>query len=130
MPTKLIKLLRMELIPPDVGEYFTSLVKSVVSYREENNVTRCDFLDLLIALRNNTQTEKYKDLQEEEDLGRFLEQTGDKYTKNNVGKWLNCLGLKWSFLYSDIVCNVVRFSVNGSKYSACVGYEVLVKVLF
>lgn len=61
-----------------------SIVRNLVKYREENNVTRYDFLNLLIAMKNNAELEKFKE-QHTEDLDKFLEQVGEKYVKSDVG---------------------------------------------
>jgi cytochrome P450 family 6 len=48
--------------PKDVSKFFINLVKDTVSYRENNNYTRKDFLQLLIDLKNNklAEDEGYK----------------------------------------------------------------------
>nr|AVL92859.1 CYP450 [Locusta migratoria] len=46
---KLIRLLRGE---SDVSKYFRKMVSDTVAYREENNVSRNDFMHLLIQLKN------------------------------------------------------------------------------
>lgn len=48
------KLLKYRIIDEQVNDFFVNLVKDTVQYRETNQVTRNDFLDLLIALRNDT----------------------------------------------------------------------------
>lgn len=70
----------------DASEYFRNIVAKMVKHREENKITRYDFLDLLISLKNNTQIEKFKDQKDEEDLKKFLELVGDKHVKSNVGE--------------------------------------------
>uniref|UniRef100_A0A1Q3FIT7 Putative cytochrome p450 n=1 Tax=Culex tarsalis TaxID=7177 RepID=A0A1Q3FIT7_CULTA len=44
--------LRMSITPRDVSKYFMKLIPETVTYREKNNVTRPDFLQLLIQLKN------------------------------------------------------------------------------
>lgn len=53
----LAKKLRMNGVPPDVGAFFLKLVDDTVSLREKNNVTRNDFLQLLIDMKNDTKGE-------------------------------------------------------------------------
>uniref|UniRef100_A0AAT9UU46 Cytochrome P450 6PX1 short isoform n=1 Tax=Maconellicoccus hirsutus TaxID=177089 RepID=A0AAT9UU46_MACHI len=48
------RLLNYKMIDPQVNDFFMNLVKDTIQYRETNKVTRNDFLDLLIALRNET----------------------------------------------------------------------------
>jgi cytochrome P450 family 6 len=44
--------LRISNIPPDISKFFMNVVEETVEYRERNNVTRNDFLQLLIELKN------------------------------------------------------------------------------
>ncbi|RZB38957.1 p450 domain containing protein [Asbolus verrucosus] len=39
--------------PKDISDFFTKVVTDTVEYREKNNVTRKDFMQLLIELKNN-----------------------------------------------------------------------------
>lgn len=39
-------------MPKDVNKFFLNLVKDMVEYREKNNITRNDFLHLLLQLKN------------------------------------------------------------------------------
>nr|QTC11278.1 cytochrome P450 6PX1 [Phenacoccus solenopsis] len=48
------RLLKFKIIDEQVNDFFVNLVRDTIKYRETNNVTRNDFLDLLIALRNDT----------------------------------------------------------------------------
>lgn len=86
LPTCVINLFGLHLFPPDVSNYFTTIVKNMIKYREENKVTRYDFLDLLIGLKNNTRIEKFKDQNEEEDLNKFLGHVGAKQLNSDIGK--------------------------------------------
>lgn len=49
--------LGMKLIHDDVAEFFLDVVRRTISHREENNVSRNDFLDLLIKLKNTGRLE-------------------------------------------------------------------------
>lgn len=49
----ILKLLKIPLTSPDITDFFMNVLKQTVEYREENNVHRKDFLDLLIRLKNN-----------------------------------------------------------------------------
>uniref|UniRef100_U5EZ76 Putative cytochrome n=1 Tax=Corethrella appendiculata TaxID=1370023 RepID=U5EZ76_9DIPT len=44
--------LRLKQFPEDVADYFSHIIEDTVVYREKNNVTRLDFLNLLIQLKN------------------------------------------------------------------------------
>jgi cytochrome P450 family 6 len=50
---KIAKFLGVIQTPEDVTNFFIKVVKDTVSYREKNNYTRKDFLQLLIDLKNN-----------------------------------------------------------------------------
>lgn len=89
IPKWMVKHLKLYLFDQRVGDYFINIVKDTVKYREENNITRNDFLDLLIALKNNTDLEKFKDTNDEADLEKFMAQIGSKRVKSDVGR---CLG--------------------------------------
>lgn len=45
--------LRLPLVPPQVSKFFLQMLADTVGYREQNNVNRNDFLQLLIQLKNN-----------------------------------------------------------------------------
>lgn len=45
-------ILKIPFVPQDVTHYFKKMVKETVEYRENNNVTRNDFMQLLIQLKN------------------------------------------------------------------------------
>lgn len=50
----LLKLLGISLHHEDVTDFFLNVVKETVNYRENNNVQRNDFMDLLIKMKNST----------------------------------------------------------------------------
>ena len=66
--------------------FFISIIENTVKYREENNVTRYDFIDLLLSLKNETMG-KYHDQHEQEDVDRLLSQIGDQNSKSKIGKF-------------------------------------------
>lgn len=49
---KILSFFKMRVIPKSVTEFFINTVKDTMNYREENNVKRNDFMDLLIQLKN------------------------------------------------------------------------------
>ncbi|KAK9884795.1 hypothetical protein WA026_009023 [Henosepilachna vigintioctopunctata] len=49
---KFMKLLNSKSFPADVSEFMMNMVKATVQYREKNNITRNDFMHLLIRLKN------------------------------------------------------------------------------
>ncbi|XP_065214850.1 probable cytochrome P450 6a13 isoform X2 [Planococcus citri] len=83
--TSMIKRLKLHFFDEGTCNYFQKIVKDMVKYREENNITRGDFLDILIAMKNHKELEKLKDQQDEADLAKFMAQIGNKKTiKNDV----------------------------------------------
>lgn len=48
----LLKLSRLKAVDDDVEDFFIQLIKKNLEYREANNISRRDFLQLLIQLRN------------------------------------------------------------------------------
>ncbi|XP_065366569.1 cytochrome P450 6a9-like [Calliphora vicina] len=50
---KFVKKLHWKMIPDDISEFFMGLVRDTIQYREENQVKRNDFLDMLMELKDN-----------------------------------------------------------------------------
>ncbi|XP_044261525.1 probable cytochrome P450 6a23 [Tribolium madens] len=50
---RLAKFLQMRQIPKDIGDFYSKVVTDNVEYREKNNFTRKDFMQLLIDMKNN-----------------------------------------------------------------------------
>uniref|UniRef100_A0AAT9UTI5 Cytochrome P450 6PZ18 n=1 Tax=Maconellicoccus hirsutus TaxID=177089 RepID=A0AAT9UTI5_MACHI len=83
MPTSYIKALRLQAFDTTVHSFFTNIVKDIVTHRERNNITRGDFLDILIAIKNHTDMGKMKE-HDNPDLEKFLSQIGEKCIKTDV----------------------------------------------
>jgi cytochrome P450 family 6 len=54
----LARLLRVRQFPKATSDFFAKVVKDTVEYREKNNHTRKDFLQLLIDLKNNNRDDE------------------------------------------------------------------------
>jgi cytochrome P450 family 6 len=52
-----LSLLRLDPIDPKVSKYFRSMFEETVNYRERNNITRNDFMQLLIHIKNKVNLE-------------------------------------------------------------------------
>ncbi|KAL9693610.1 hypothetical protein quinque_012895 [Culex quinquefasciatus] len=65
--------LRLLILPRDIAKYFMTLIPETVTYREQNNVTRPDFLQLLIQLKNKGTVD-----------GAEQESSGETLTMNQV----------------------------------------------
>jgi cytochrome P450 family 6 len=72
----LVPVLKLSFVPKDVSNYFRKMVRQTVAYRQENNVTANDFLQLMIRIKNKT-----LGTAEEEDV-QLLEKETDAL-KNN-----------------------------------------------
>jgi cytochrome P450 family 6 len=48
------RLFTLSIVPKDVKDYFMTMVKETVEYREKNSVMRNDFMQLMIQLKNKT----------------------------------------------------------------------------
>ena len=49
---KVLSVLRLAPIDPKVSKYFRKMVQDTVNYREKNSITRNDFMQLLIQIKN------------------------------------------------------------------------------
>lgn len=49
---ELMSLLRIKLVNPNIEKFIVAMVKQNLEYREKNNISRKDFFQLLIQLRN------------------------------------------------------------------------------
>lgn len=58
---KLAELLRLRFTDKDIGDFMTDTVRQTVDYREKNGITRKDFLQLLMQLRNYGQVNENDD---------------------------------------------------------------------
>ena len=54
----LARSLALTLTPKDVEKFFTKIVTDTINHREKNGVTRKDFMQLLIDLKNNKLAEE------------------------------------------------------------------------
>ncbi|XKL69071.1 hypothetical protein PGB90_006840 [Kerria lacca] len=73
---KIRKILGMNIIEKNIIEFFSSIVKNNIKYREENNVNKNDFIDLLISLKK----EKILNFKVNEDTEVKMEFTDDALT--------------------------------------------------
>jgi cytochrome P450 family 6 len=58
---KIVEYLKLKQISSEIDDFFISLVKNTVDYREKNNVSNKDFMQLLIQLRNGGQVNEDND---------------------------------------------------------------------
>lgn len=55
---KLSQKLHLSLVPNDISSFFMKLVKDTINYREQKQISRNDFLQLLINMKNNKLAEE------------------------------------------------------------------------
>lgn len=77
---KLAKLLKLGVFSPRVSRFFQQVVEDTVNFREQNNVTRPDFLQLLIQMRGDASLNNLHN-----DGNNHAEETcGDGLTMNEI----------------------------------------------
>lgn len=54
----LARKLHIKVLRDDVASFFMNVVRNTVNYREDNNITRSDFMDIMINLKNKNDSEK------------------------------------------------------------------------
>ena len=57
-------MLRLAPVDPKVSKYFRSMFEETVNYRERNNITRNDFMQLLIQIKNKVNLDKENEIPE------------------------------------------------------------------
>jgi len=53
----LLSVFKLRLLDPSISKYFRTMVEDTVNYREKNNITRNDFMQLLIQIKNKVKLE-------------------------------------------------------------------------
>ncbi|XP_073813617.1 cytochrome P450 6A1-like [Musca autumnalis] len=53
---ELARKLGMRVLPEDVHQFFMSMIKETVDYREKNRIRRNDFLDIVLEMKNNPES--------------------------------------------------------------------------
>jgi len=66
---RLLGLLKLSTLDPKISKYFRNMVEETVNYRETNNITRNDFMQLLIQIKNKDKLEEENDSLEQNVLG-------------------------------------------------------------
>ncbi len=68
-----VKFLHLKTISSDITAFFMKVVRETVDYREHNNISRNDFMDIMIKLKNK------KDLDDKEEAIQFNELAAQSY---------------------------------------------------
>jgi len=69
--------LKLDTIDPKVSKYFRNMVEDTVNYRESNNVTRNDFMQLLIHIKNKVNVDDEKEILEMNGHGNLENKTSE-----------------------------------------------------
>nr|ABN80240.1 cytochrome P450 [Liposcelis bostrychophila] len=73
MPT-LVKIFKIKLIPEYLANFFMGSVRETMDYREQNNVKRNDFMQLLIQLKNKGKLDDVDEIKEKTDDGNEIKE--------------------------------------------------------
>ncbi|XP_075215408.1 uncharacterized protein LOC142321296 [Lycorma delicatula] len=68
------KLMQMRFVPKAVEDYYMYIVKENTKYRENNNIKRDDFMQLLIDLKNNKEFQNNGELKKDNQVNLTLEE--------------------------------------------------------
>lgn len=71
----LLRYLKLKIIAPDIEHFMLSLVKQNLEYREQNNISRKDFFQLMVQLRNGGMVEKdgqWDSVMQQDETKKFL----------------------------------------------------------
>lgn len=87
---RIARFMKMRRFDPTAGNYFMDIVKTTMDYRRKNNIKRNDFLQLLMAIKDQDKAGKTVDLNQElKEEDAYLKQANYKPSendKNNLGK--------------------------------------------
>jgi len=75
-----LKVLRLVHVDPKVSKYFRSMVEETVNYRERNNITRNDFMQLLIQIKNKVNIDEENEILQMNSYGNLQEKTSESGT--------------------------------------------------
>jgi len=65
----LLSVLKINTLDPNISKYFRNMVEETVNYREKNNITRNDFMHLLIQIKNKVKLDEDIESLEQNELG-------------------------------------------------------------
>jgi cytochrome P450 family 6 len=78
-----MSVLKLRAMDPDISKYFLSMVQDTVKFRENNNIKRNDFMQLLIQLTNQGKMEEKHNYGEQNDDGDLNNKSGDNGISNS-----------------------------------------------
>ena len=74
----LLSVLKFPLLDPRISKYFLNVFKETVNCRERNNITRNDFMQLLIQIKNKVKLEEDNDRLEQNDHGTLEKNSSEE----------------------------------------------------
>jgi len=74
----LVSALKLRLLDPNISKYFHNMVEETVNYRESNNITRNDFMHLLIQIKNKVKLEEDNESLERNVLGTLEKNSSEE----------------------------------------------------
>ena len=72
-----LSVLKLDTVDPTVSKYFLNMVENTVNYRERSNVTRNDFLQLLIQIKNKVNLDDVNEIVEMNGHGNLEKKTSE-----------------------------------------------------
>jgi len=76
----LLSVLKLRLLDPSISKYFRNMVQETVNYREKNNITRNDFMHLLIQIKNKVKLDEDNESLEQKDHGTLENNSSEEGT--------------------------------------------------
>jgi len=89
---RLLSLLKLRGLDPKISKCFRNMVEESVNYRERNNITRNDFMQLLIQIKNKDKAEEDSESLEQNELGTVENSSSEEgmYTVISCIKYIFC----------------------------------------
>lgn len=82
----MVKLFEFKVADKKLEDFFISVFDNIIKHREKNNITRNDFIDLLLALKKEGMSE-YLDSHENSGSSTSPFHLGEKPSKSNISKY-------------------------------------------
>jgi cytochrome P450 family 6 len=89
---RLLTLLKLSSLDPKISKYFRNMVEETVNYRETKNITRNDFMHLLIQIKDKCKLEEDSETLEQNDLGTLENRSNEEgmHTVISCIKYIFC----------------------------------------
>ena len=94
---RLLSVLNLGILDPKISKFFLNMVEETVNYRERNNITRKDFMHLLIQIKNKVKMDEDNETFEQKILGTLENSSSEE------GMYIVSFVLKYIFYLSYTV---------------------------